>query len=200
MYADDHQLYTTGKDTKRLKEDLNVDIEKVIKWYENHALMGNKDKFKIMTLPGRIEEIQTNIDGKDILPSDQLKLLGLEIDHELNFTSHTQSICKKATCGSKIAVLSRLKNMISINAKLHILCKATILPSLTYYLTIWHFGGKSDEGKLEKLQERALRIMFNNNSFTYDELLRRFNLSTHYNRRLRDILITMFKYHMGLHI
>ena len=44
----------------------------------------------------RIEEIQTNIDGKDILPSDELKLWGLEIDNELNFTSHTQSICKKA--------------------------------------------------------------------------------------------------------
>ena len=39
-------------------------------------------------LPERIEEIQTNIDGKDILPSVQLKLPGLEINNELNFTSN----------------------------------------------------------------------------------------------------------------
>ena len=76
-----------------MKEDLNVTIEAVTQWYENNVLLGNKDKFKITTLPERIEEMQTNIDGKDILPSDKLKLLGLEIDNELNFTSHFQSIC-----------------------------------------------------------------------------------------------------------
>ena len=77
-----------------MKEDLNVTIETVTQWYENNVLLGNKDKFKITTLPERIEEMQTNIDGKDILPSDELKLLGLEIDNELNFTLHIQSICK----------------------------------------------------------------------------------------------------------
>ena len=66
---------------------------------------------KSLTLPGRFEKIQTNIDGKDILSSDELKLLGLEIDNEMSFTSHIQSIFKKA---SKIAVLSRLKNIIPI--------------------------------------------------------------------------------------
>ena len=50
-----------------------------------------------MTLPGRIEGVQTNIDGKDILLSEELTLLGLEIDNELNFASHIQSICKKAS-------------------------------------------------------------------------------------------------------
>ena len=109
-----------------MKEDLNVTIETVTQWYENNVL-GNKDKFKITTLPERIEEMQTNIDGNDILPSDELKLLGLEIDNELNFTLHIQSICK--TASSKIAVLSRLKDMIPLNAKLHIY-KVTILPNL----------------------------------------------------------------------
>ena len=102
---------------------------------------------KSLTLPERIEEIQTNIDGKEIQPSDELKLLGLEIDNKLNFTSHIQSISKKAS--SKIAVLSRLKNMMTIDAKLHIY-KTTILPNLTYCHTIWHFCRKLEERKLEK--------------------------------------------------
>ena len=55
-----------------------------------------------------------------------------------------------------------------------------------------------DKRKLEKLQERALHIVFNSNSFTYDELLKKSNLSTLYNRLLQDISITMFKYRMGL--
>ena len=98
----------------------------VTQWYESNALLENKDNFKIMTLPECIEEIQTNIDGKNILPSVELKLRGLEIDNELNFTSHIQSICKKATCGSKIAVLSRFKNVIPINAKLHIYMRMNV--------------------------------------------------------------------------
>ena len=126
-----------------MKEDLNVTIETVTQWYENNVLLGNKDKFKITTLPERIEEMQTNIYGKDIL-----KLLGLEIDNELNFTLHIQSICK--TASSKIAVLSRLKDMIPLNAKLHIY-KVTILPNLTCCHTIWHFCRKSDKRNLEKL-------------------------------------------------
>ena len=100
----------------------------VTQWYESNAHLGNKDNFKIpvMTLPEHIEEIQTNIDGKDLLPSDELKLRGLEIDNELNFTSHFQSICKKATCGSKIAVLLRFKNVIPINTKLHIYMRKNV--------------------------------------------------------------------------
>ena len=74
-------------------------------------LKGNAQR-KSLTLPERFEKKQSNIDGKDILSSDELKLLGLEIDNELNFTSHIQSIFKKAS--SKIAVLSRLKNIIPI--------------------------------------------------------------------------------------
>ena len=88
-------------------------------------LKGNAQR-KSLTLPERIEKIQTNIDGKDILSSDELKLLGLEIDNELNFTSHIHSISKKTS--SKIAVLSRLKYVIPIDAILHVI-------RLPYYLT-----------------------------------------------------------------
>ena len=95
----------------------------------------------------------------------------------MNFASHIQSICKKAS--SKIAVLSRLKNMIPINARLHIY-KAATLSNPTYCHTIWHFCRK-----LEKIQKRALHIVFNSNSFTHDELLKKSNLSTLHNRRLQ---------------
>ena len=112
MYADDHQLYTTGKDTTLMNVELNEAIGTVTQWYKDNALIGNKDKFKIMTHPGRMEEVRTTIDGHEILPTDELRLLGLEIDNKLSFSSHIQSICKKAI--RKIGVLSRLKKFNSI--------------------------------------------------------------------------------------
>ena len=68
--------------------------------------------------------------------------------------------------------------MIPVNAKLPIYKATTVLPNQTYCYTIRHFCRKSDEKKLEKLQERALHIVFNSKSFTYDGLLKKSNLST----------------------
>ena len=50
----------------------------------------------------------------------------------------------------------------------------------------------SDRRKLERVQERALRVIFNSKSDTYDVLLSRAKLPSLYNRRLQDIAILMF--------
>ena len=36
---------------------------------------------------------------------------------------------------------------------------------------MWHFCGKTNNQKLEKIQERALRILYNDYTSTYNELL-----------------------------
>ena len=51
----------------------------------------------------------------------------------------------------------------------------------------------SDSRKLERLQERALRLVYNTTTESYDTLLKRAKLITLQNRRLQDILILMFK-------
>ena len=47
--------------------------------------------------------------------------------------------------------------------------------------------------KLERIQERALRAIFNRKSGTYDELLKLAKLPTLKNRRLQDIAVLMYK-------
>ena len=72
------------------------------------------------------------------------------------------------------------------DAKLQ-LFKVAILPHLTYCSTIWHFCRGSDKHKVEKLQERALRVVFNNESVLYDELLELAELPLLVNRRRQKI-------------
>ena len=43
---------------------------------------------------------------------------------------------------------------------------------------------KIDKRKVERLQERALKVVFNNESVSYDELLRLAELPSLFNRRL----------------
>ena len=119
-----------------------------------------------------------------------MKLLGVTLDDELSFSTHISDICKKAS--KKVGVLVRLRNMIPREAKLQ-LHKSAILPNLTYCHIVWHFCKASDARKLERVQERALRAVYNDRNATYEELLKKGRLSSLENRRLQDILILMYK-------
>ena len=117
------------------------------------------------------------------------------MDDELSFSNHVSDICKKAS--QKVGVLARLRDLISCETKLHLYLTATI-PNLTYCHTVWHFCRASHRRKLERVQERALRIIFNSKTDTYDALLSRAKLPSLHNRRLQDIAILMFKVKNGL--
>ena len=125
-----------------------------------------------------------------IKSSSYLRLLGLTIDQNLDFSKHVSELCKRA--GRKVGVITRLCNLLPTRAKL-IICKCGILPQLTYCHTVWNFCQVSDNRKLERIQERALTAIYNRKSGTYDELLKLARLSTLRNRRLQDIAILMFK-------
>ena len=66
------------------------------------------------------------------------------------------------------------------------------MPHLTYCHLVWHFCTASDSRKLERLQERALRLVYNTTTESYDTLLKRAKLTT-LQKRLQDTVILMFK-------
>ena len=75
---------------------------------------------------------------------------------------------------------------------------SAILPHLTYCQTVWHFCKQSERRKLERLQERTLRVIYNCRTDTYEDLLRRAKLPFLYNRRLQEIVTLMYKVRNGL--
>ena len=86
----------------------------------------------------------------------------------------------------------RLRNLIPIKAKLQ-LYKAAVSPHLTYCHFVWHFCRASDSRKLERLQERGLRVVYNEKQASYLQLLERAKLPNLMSRRLQDICILMYK-------
>ena len=136
------------------------------------------------------DNINLHTDGVNIEKLKSFKLFGVLLDSALKFSEHISSVCKKAS--QQIRVLRRLRKLIPTHAKLQ-LYKAAILPHLTYCSTICHFCRASDKRKVERLQERALGVVFNNESVSYDELLRLAELPSFVNRRLQEIAILMFK-------
>lgn len=196
MYADDHQIYAMGQHISNVMEQLKKEAELASTWYSNNLLLANPEKYQILTLTPRQhvnnanEELTINLEGNEIKSSKSLNLLGVNIDDALNFSEHISNVCKKAS--QKVGVIMRLRNLIPTHAKLQ-LYKSAILPHLTYCHLVWHFCKASDRKKLERVQERALRVVYNNKTSTYEQLLELANLPSLHNRRLQDIAILMYK-------
>ena len=88
------------------------------------------------------------------------------------------------------SVLKRFKNTITSNVMLR-LYKAFILPHLQYCSLIWRFSGTRNCDKLESLNKRILRSIFNDSSSSYDELLKKAKIASLYTGRLHKILLVV---------
>ena len=125
------------------------------------------------------------------ISSIKTPLFGVHIGDNLNFSKHVTTLCKKTS--KQIAIISRFKKLLSTKTKL-LLYKAYILPHFTYCSTVWMHCGKTAAGKLaEKLNERAMRCIFNDNISTSDELLVKANMQSLKNRRIQDMCILIYK-------
>ena len=175
MYADDHQVYPAGEKIEDVETILNDEGTRTSEWYQQNLLKCNQDKFQAMRLGPRHKKKEMNLNIKDIniKPSSGIDLLAVAIDDELNFTKPINNVCTKGA--RKVGVLMRFRNLIPTEAKLRIF-KAFILPQVTYCHIVWHHCRSSDERKLERLQERALRAIYCDRTGTYEALLEKARL------------------------
>ena len=94
-------------------------------------------------------------------------------------------------------MLNRFRNILSTTLKMTIY-KTSILPYVTDCSTVWYFAKSSDLRKIERVQEKALRIIYCDKSSSYEKLLKTANLPTLQNRRIQVIAILMYKVKHGL--
>ena len=121
---------------------------------------------------------------------NHIKLLGLTIDDNLNFHDHIAGLCRKIS--RQISVSNRFKRLIPFDTKLQ-LYDSFILSHLNYCSMVWHFCLKSDSDKLEKLNEHALRSVYQDKENDYLHLLNKAGKTTLYNHRIQNIAILIDK-------
>ena len=68
-----------------------------------------------------------------------------------------------------------------------------ILSNFNYWPVIWHFFSEKNTKKMEKIQETALKYIYNDYVLHYEELMEKSNMPSHKVRRLRSIAIETFK-------
>ena len=117
--------------------------------------------------------------------------MGVIIDRNLNFSDHISSLCKRSS--RQLNSLSRISRLLDIKSR-KIIFNSFIRSNFDYCPLAWHFCGKQNNAKLEKLQERALRIIYKDYKSTYDELLISSKNTTILISHLKIVTLGVFKY------
>ena len=147
-------------------------------------------------LSAQCDDVEIRIDDQIIERVDQTKSLGLFIDAHLSWCKHVEEICKKVS--SAIGALKRVRPFISKETAIQIY-NALIIPHFDYCSPVWDCLSGYLSEKLQKLQNRAARVItkspFDTSS---NHLLSTLDWERLFLRRKKQKVLMMFKTMNGL--
>ena len=132
--------------------------EFVIVWFQNNYMKLNTDKCHLLVAGHKSEHTWVRVGPDKIWEDHSVKLLGVSIDNELKFDKHVLNIINKAN--SKLSALSRLTKFMILQKKKKIY-KAFVESQFKHCPLTWMFHGHKTNYKINRLQVRALRLIYN---------------------------------------
>ena len=156
----------------------------------------NPHKFQSIVL-GRKRDTAFSVSVQEnlILPTDNIKVLGVTPDYHLKFDAHVTNIC--TTASRQINALKRLTKFLNERSRV-LVYKSFISINFNNCPVTWMICGGRNVIKLEKLQERALRFVFMDNDLSYTDLLKRDNFLLLSAYRIRNLAMEMSKCFHGM--
>ena len=122
--------------------------------------------------------------------SNDVELLGYTIANKLSFDEHISNICLKAN--RKLSALTRVAKLVPFK-KTRILFKAFIETQLKYCSLVWMFHGMQINDKINKLHERALRIVYNDTVTSFENLLIKDKSFTIHHQNIQLLAIEIYQ-------
>ena len=192
-FADDNTLSAFATSIRELKDILEKESEIAIKWFKDNGMSVNPEKFHsiIINRCGRFPSVhQMNFAGFDITTEKIVNLLGIDIDYKLNFNKHIGILCKKAA--GQLNAICRMGNYIGENEKT-VLIQSFVQANFNYCPLVWFFTSPESLRKIERVQERAIRILFNDFNSDASVLLSRANKTSFLIKQHKNLAIEIFK-------
>ena len=121
---------------------------------------------------------------------NDVKRLGIILDNNLKFDKHVSNICSKAN--RKLSALTRVAKFLPFK-KRRILFKAFNESQFKYCPFVWVFHGRQIDEKINKLHERALRIVYNDTITSFEELQVKDKTFTIHHQNIQLLAIQMYK-------
>ena len=196
MYADDTVIYLSGRNTAEIEQSLQADLNNLAQWCSSNKLTINTTKTKTMTFgtpqqTKRMQNVRFTLNEQVLGFVESYKYLGVTLDKNLNFQKHVKSIIK--TLSYKIYLLSKIRPFLTEKAAV-LIYKSMVLPYIDYGDTFYFSCTKDLLNKLQRMQNRALKIIFRlNRRFPTKELHQTAGVLMLDKRREMHLLNLMYK-------
>ena len=126
----------------------------------------NPDKCHLLVFGEKNNDVTVQIRATTITESVEEKLLGVTLDKNLDFKNHVNTLCRKA--GQKLHALARISNYVDIE-RLKVMINAFIVSQFSYCALVWMFHDRSVNKKINKIDERALRIAYKDSCSNFED-------------------------------
>ena len=172
-YADDTTLISTTdrfapfSSINELEFKISNELNLISDWVKVNQLAINPDKTKFMIFhkpQKKVNYFSLTLEGKSIERVDSFNSLGLIINKQLTWKTHTENISKKIATAT--GIINKIKLIIPKNI-LITLYNTLILPHLNYCILAW--GHKP--GRLITMQKKIIRIISFSNYNAHTEPL-----------------------------
>ena len=155
--------------------------------------MANSSKSHFLISPYETKYMQ--MQNSCIKASSSEELLGIKIDSNLIFHDHILSLCSKTN--KKLSALSRESKYMGINRR-RILMKSYIFSQFNYSHLVWMCHSRSLNNKINRMQERTLRIVYRDYKSSFNERLQKDKSITIHQKNLQYLAIEIRKVKMGI--
>ena len=193
-YADDNSTYLIEANILDLLKKLESETSIVLNWFKVNEMKSNSDKCHLIVANAPNRTYTSNsfiyLDNEFLESENVVTLLGVKIDKNLNFNDHVIGLVKKGN--QKLHALMRISKFLSED-KLKLIMKTFIESQFNYCPLVWMCHSRVINSKINKLHERALRVVYKNNELTFQELLEMDNSFTIHDRNLQKLATEMYK-------
>lgn len=161
MFADDTVLLFASRSEAELENNINNTLIKFYEWLCTNKLVLNEDKTVYMRFEAKnkkTREIIVELNNKTIRKVKTYRYLGLVVDEELNWGAHIEGMIKKLS--GLISASKHASPYMTKNTKL-IFYNACVHSIFTYLASIWGNTTKMNLSRLQRLQNRAIKNIYN---------------------------------------
>ena len=126
-------------------------------------------------------EASPNINEFEMERSKKEKLVDISIDTRLSFKHHFIFLCEKSS--QKLHALARIAHYMDFG-KRRSLMKEFVISQFNYCPLKWMFDNITLNNRINRIQEQALRLVYQNKNLSFSELLELDNAVTIHQRKL----------------
>ena len=151
-------------------------------------MKSNDDKCHLIVVNN--DNAVLKLGNENLAACKSVELLGVKIDNNLDFKEHVTKLCKKGS--QKLHALARISKYLD-KEKLRLLMRAFVNSRFNSCPLIWMFHNRTLNNKINKLREKALRLVYKNDDLSFQELLDADLSETIHEKNLKRLAIEMFK-------